>query len=64
MNLGIYCENRYCVYFDYNRCIRDFVSLDEHGVCLYSVHVKVEEELLAAHRKILLKRYEKFDEGQ
>ena len=61
--MKIYCENRFCIYFEGGKCILDVISLDAIGVCTEGIRVDIEEEFLAVLKKKLLAKFELRDNG-
>ena len=58
----IICENDFCIYWEENRCLCQYINLNESGIYMDAIHVNIEEEILYKKRKELLNKY-KIDEN-
>ena len=45
------CENKFCIYWEDNKCMLDHISLDVHGNCLDCIYVNLDNRLLSEARK-------------
>jgi len=56
--MGLYCNNKFCIYYESSHCLLDSNSLDESGICQNIYYVELEKEFLDVQRKKLLKKFE------
>ena len=51
------CSNKFCIYWNENKCILESVSLDVLGCCESCIYIDIEESELKKYRNRLLERY-------
>jgi len=59
--MKISCRNSFCIYFKADKCILDFISVDEMGFCEKVLFVNLDESFLSIKRKELLKKFEQLN---
>lgn len=52
------CDNNFCIYWEYDNCSLDEITLDARGCCNDCIFVPMKEDELFEKRKELLLRYD------
>lgn len=55
----MYCENKFCIYQNNNKCIDDNIELDISGLCQSCILINIDDELLEKLKKKTLESLEK-----
>ena len=60
---NIFCENDFCIYWEENKCLCQYINLNASGICMNAIQVNIEEKILYKKRKELLNKYKKDEEN-
>jgi hypothetical protein len=54
--LGMFCENKLCIYWEEDKCILEEVELDFQGKCTQCIYIDIDDEELEKYRKRTLSK--------